>query len=265
MKLTLKKSSILALITLSIFIIILFLVFYKDNRVVINSGKTNPIVNSNSLTMMYETEFGSGEYVTSSDSAWPQEGYTFNEELSSCENGSKLTWNDETKQILLEANVSDKCYVYFDVYIDPPLTCFIAGTKIWTEDGMKNIENIKVGDKVYSYNENTKTVELKLVTKTYEHMDTNLLNINVGNVTIDVTYPHKFYTTDDNTNTYEWVPAIELTTDNYLFNAKFNAIKINKIEKYADNVKVYNFEVEDNHNYFITDDKYLVHNNKSMD
>lgn len=28
--------------------------------------------------MMYETESGSGEYQTSSDTTWPKEGYTFN-------------------------------------------------------------------------------------------------------------------------------------------------------------------------------------------
>ena len=71
-------------------------------------------VNANAITMMYETNAGSGEYTTSSDSAWLQDGYIFNAELSSCENGSKLTWNDETKQVLLEANISDRCYVYFD-------------------------------------------------------------------------------------------------------------------------------------------------------
>ena len=83
-----------------------------DNNVYKNT-KTSQ-VNSNAITMMYETGANTGEYQVSGDSAWPQEGYTFNEKLSSCENGSKLTWNEETKQVLLEANTSDKCYVYFD-------------------------------------------------------------------------------------------------------------------------------------------------------
>lgn len=44
-----------------------------------------------------------------------QEGYVFNEQLSACENGSTLSWDDENKRVLVEANVSDKCYIYFDV------------------------------------------------------------------------------------------------------------------------------------------------------
>ncbi len=32
--------------------------------------------------------------------------------------------------------------------------CFVKGTKVKTEDGFKNIEDIKIGDKVYSYNLN---------------------------------------------------------------------------------------------------------------
>ncbi len=59
--------------------------------------------------MMYETEENSGEYEVSSDTSWPQEGYVFNERLSSCENGSTLTWDDENKRILMQANTSDKC------------------------------------------------------------------------------------------------------------------------------------------------------------
>ena len=58
---------------------------------------------------------GSGEYTVASDNTWPQDGYTFNERLSGCENGSSLTWDDENKRVIMQANVSDRCYVYFDV------------------------------------------------------------------------------------------------------------------------------------------------------
>ncbi len=87
----------------------------SNGNVIIESGKSNQFVSTNSLTMMYETEAGSGEYQVSNDTTWPQDGYTFNETLSKCENGSKLTWDDENKKVLLQAHVSDKCYVYFDI------------------------------------------------------------------------------------------------------------------------------------------------------
>ena len=84
------------------------------------------LINSNILTMMYETDVGSGEYQVSSSNLWPQDRYVFNERLSGCENGSKLTWDDERKAVILSTLVSDKCYVYFDVY-EPTLAELCVG------------------------------------------------------------------------------------------------------------------------------------------
>ena len=104
-------------------------IYESDNA----NASDNRVISSNALTMMYETEAGSGEYQVSSDTTWPQEGYIFNEELSSCENGSTLTWNDETKSVVLSVGVSDKCYVYFDVYA-PIFSDYIIND-IYTTDG----------------------------------------------------------------------------------------------------------------------------------
>ena len=69
--------------------------------------------------MMFETEAGSGNYEMTTRSEWPTEGYVFNENLSKCEKGSKLSWDNENKRVLMNGNKSDKCYVYFDVYVKP--------------------------------------------------------------------------------------------------------------------------------------------------
>ena len=71
--------------------------------------------NINTLSMMLETEAGSGNYEMTTASSWPTDGYIFNTELSKCENGGELSWDDENKRVLMSGNVSDKCYVYFDV------------------------------------------------------------------------------------------------------------------------------------------------------
>ena len=89
--------------------------FREDNKIIYTDKKSNQIINTNALTMMYETEADSGEYQVSSDTIWPHDGYTFNETLSRCENGGTLTWNSETNRVVMQANTSDKCYVYFDV------------------------------------------------------------------------------------------------------------------------------------------------------
>ena len=71
------------------------------------------------ISMMLETEAKSGNYERTTRESWPTEGYVFNTTLSKCENGGELSWNDEKKVVLMSGNVSDKCYVYFDVYVPP--------------------------------------------------------------------------------------------------------------------------------------------------
>ena len=67
------------------------------------------------ISMMLETEANSGNYEMTTRSKWPTEGYTFNTELSKCEHGSELSWDDTNKRVVMSGNVSDKCYVYFDI------------------------------------------------------------------------------------------------------------------------------------------------------
>ena len=66
--------------------------------------------------MMLETEANSKTYVQSTDNKWPTNGYVFNEQMSKCEQGSKLKWDDNNQKVIMEGNVSDKCYVFFDKY-----------------------------------------------------------------------------------------------------------------------------------------------------
>ena len=68
------------------------------------------------ISMMLETEAGSGNYEMTTASSWPTDGYVFNPTLSKCENGSELSWDDTNKSVVMTGNVSDKCYVYFDKY-----------------------------------------------------------------------------------------------------------------------------------------------------
>ena len=86
----------------------------KEENIILKNDTKTHIINSNAITMMYETVSGSGEYQTTTDTSWPQEGYIFNERLSGCENGGTLSWNNETNRVIMESNTSDRCYVYFD-------------------------------------------------------------------------------------------------------------------------------------------------------
>ena len=92
---------------------------YKTNDVNETYENKETKNNSNMLSMMLETSAGSGEYQQTTASVWPTEGYTFNENLSKCEKGSSLSWDSTKNTVVMMGNVSDKCYVYFDVYVPP--------------------------------------------------------------------------------------------------------------------------------------------------
>ena len=122
--LTSNKNTVMICVLLVIFCTF-FLVyiqneyFIKEKNIILKNDTKTHIINSNAITMMYETASGSGEYETTTDTLWPREGYIFNERLSGCENGGTLTWNSETNKVIMESNTSDRCYVYFDVFILP--------------------------------------------------------------------------------------------------------------------------------------------------
>ena len=90
---------------------------YKKDALVYENNKIMP--SSSGISMMLETSASSGNYEMTTRSEWPTEGYVFNANLSKCENGSELSWDNENKNVLMSGNKSDKCYVYFDVYVKP--------------------------------------------------------------------------------------------------------------------------------------------------
>ena len=139
-----KKKYLIISISILLVLTTCLYVFISDNneKVVISSEENNKnILNTNALTMMYETGYQSGEYQVSSDTSWPQNGYIFNETLSRCENGGTLTWNSETNKVVMQTNSSDRCYVYFDK--EPSLAEVCSGktfaecitTEVYTTDG----------------------------------------------------------------------------------------------------------------------------------
>ncbi len=110
---------------------------YKTNNVN-DTYENNEIKNdSNMLSMMLETSAGSGEYQETTASAWPTEGYTFNETLSKCENGSSLSWDSTKNTVVMMGNNSDKCYVYFDLI--PPIYLADHIKSLYTTQGANNL------------------------------------------------------------------------------------------------------------------------------
>ena len=138
-----KKKILIGVSSVFVIILCICICFYvsKSNDNEIYQAKVKEKVENQVggfLTLMLETEAGSGEYQESTSGTWPGDGYVFNSELSSCENGGELSWNSETNTINLLSNKSDACYVYFDVYESPTLANYIINN-VYVEDGVNGL------------------------------------------------------------------------------------------------------------------------------
>ncbi|MBR0472375.1 MAG: InlB B-repeat-containing protein, partial [Methanosphaera sp.] len=76
--------------------------------------------------------------------------------------------------------------------------CFLAGTKIVTNGGYKDIDKIKIGDMVLTYNEGTKNKEYHKVTKLYAYnpddINEELYTLTFDDkTTLQVSSTHRFY------------------------------------------------------------------------
>lgn len=108
------KKNIILMMIIAVFFLSLGIVIGREKNDNFEEENKKQIKNENTISMMLETEAGSGNYEMTTASSWPTEGYFFNPELSKCENGGELSWDDTNKTVLMSGNTSDKCYVYFD-------------------------------------------------------------------------------------------------------------------------------------------------------
>ena len=135
----------------------------KENNIMKNIDKDNQIVKENMITMMYETEAGSGEYIETKDNTWPETGYIFNDVLSGCEKGGELDYNQQNNTVNLLSNSSDQCYVYFDkydgVWIDNVSITNVTGSSV-TLDVSATSENGNITTYYYALNDSEEYTEV---------------------------------------------------------------------------------------------------------
>lgn len=141
------------------------------------------------------------------------------------------------------------------------VACFKKNTKVLTNKGYVNIQDIKVNDLVMSYNIESNNNEYSKVIKTFEHKDTKdyLYKITSKSIVIEATSKHPICIKN---NELEYIEAEKLKINDKLVDLNGNLHSIDKIEfnEIVDNF--YNLEVEKNHNYYVTENDILVHNKK---
>ena len=128
-----KKYIIFSLVTLVLLVaLITSFNYFKTTNTYIDDSVNNQTKITKGISMNLEQTAGAGDYKTVTRSSWPTEGYKFNTELSRCENGGELSWDDINKKVIVTGNVSDKCYVYFDIWIPSIAAYCTSGTDLAT-------------------------------------------------------------------------------------------------------------------------------------
>lgn len=142
------------------------------------------------------------------------------------------------------------------------VACFKKGVKVLTNDGYVDIDNIKVDDLVMSYNFDTNSNEYSKVIKTFEHKDINddLYTIISGSIVIEANSMHPICVSLN--NTLEFINAKDLKIGNRLVDFEGNIHEITSITCESVTDTFYNIEVENNHNYYVTENNILVHNKR---
>ena len=167
--------------------------------------------------------------------------------------------------------------------IKPGSFCFVAGTKVLTDRGHKNIEDIEVGDLVLAYDEETGETAYKPVLHLFRNTTNEWCTVKVKGSDgelheITSTPGHKYFVPENKVRkdsralehasyaelSEKWVSACDLKHgDNVLlFDGTLCEVESVSCKKLSAPETTYNLEVADFHTYYVSDVCVLVHNSK---
>ncbi|CAM2005700.1 HintN domain-containing protein [Acanthopleuribacter pedis] len=124
--------------------------------------------------------------------------------------------------------------------------CFTEKTEVVTEDGRKPIAEIAVGDRVWSWNEETGRTETNTVTRLFRNQVNTLVTVDLGDQQIETTTEHPFYVQGEG-----WIEAEKLKPGDLLIGFDGRTVEVNGLRFDEGVFRVYNFEVAGAHTYFV--------------
>ena len=207
-------------------------------------------IDGKNIKSMYETYVGFSAAYGAMKSYSVMSGNKSKRKMS---NGKTSELDIETRYKNIRASYEES--MNCDLYCKG-IKCFAEGTFVLTEYGIKKIEEIKVGDKIYGYDEIKKENILKSVQAVYLHTTDLLVKIKTKKDIIFTTPEHPFYVNG------QYILAGFLNTNMKLtdFEGKEVEILETEIIKYQKEQKVYNFSVEGTRNYYVGEERLLNHN-----
>jgi hypothetical protein len=128
--------------------------------------------------------------------------------------------------------------------------CFPAGTKLLTENGYKNIEDIEAGDLVLSRDSQlTGNQAYRRVVKTFQNITDALIEVTVGRQNIRSTPGHVWWVVQKG-----WTFARNLEVGDEVITSDNNIQVIIGVRRHDEFAITYNCEVEGYHTYFVAAD-----------
>lgn len=137
-------------------------------------------------------------------------------------------------------------------------SCFPAGTTVIALSGPTAIETLRVGDRVLTQDVRSGELTYKTVHETTLRPATPLVKLTIGAETLRATPGHPFWVVG-----HGWRIAKFLKPGDVLHGVN-GAVVVDAVEE-ARPTEVYNLVVSDVHNYFVGQQRLLVHDNSSLE
>ena len=158
-----------------------------------------------------------------------------------------------------ELHVEDSVFEInqYNEYDSPMMSCFVAGTPVWTDAGAVPIEKIVPGDLVLSQNAETGELAYRPVMVTTIRPPSPILVVKVKGDSIGTTRGHRFWVDGRG-----WEMAKFLEPKMRL-HAMDRGLEIIAVEPYKDGAEelAYNLVIDDFHTYFVGESRLLVGDN----
>jgi len=157
-------------------------------------------------------------------------------------------WNDYCDQYVGDKSVR-RSYSREFVYI---VSCFAAGTPVWTIDGLRPVEQLQVGDRVLSQDPDSGELAYKPVIRTTRREPEPLVTVRIGNEPFTCTEGHPFWACGQG-----WVQARHLKSGEVVHCVDGTAAA--KAARPGPTEETFNLVVADFNTYFVGRQRILVH------
>lgn len=188
-------------------------------------------------------------------------GGTLPESCSSDDSGGAVASNDPPPGSSSGSAGPTPGTTCVDSVCTQPGKCFVAGTLVLTEDGLRPIESLRVGMRVWSRDQEGDAADWKPITETFANISLSLVQLTVVGVNgkeeeLDVTPSHNLFVQGRG-----WVEAGTLTPEaDVLVDASGAPLFVRAVNSLDSHVPVYNLDVADFHTYFVGEHGLWAHN-----